>query len=67
MRVQSRTDQPARRPKKKEPSPETLLRIEWLSFLVETYGPDAVADWEEPPVPFEQWRRERELKAFEAA
>jgi len=31
------------------------------------HGADVVAEWEEPPVTFEEWRRARELAAFEAA
>ncbi|MGQ0612890.1 MAG: hypothetical protein ACT4PV_04000 [Planctomycetaceae bacterium] len=67
MRTHSRTEQKRRRPKKKEPSPETLLRIEWLNWLIAEHGADAVAEWDEPPVSFEEWRRRRALAAFEAA
>ena len=58
--------QPKRR-KKKTPLPETLLRIEWLEWLVAEFGADAAADWVEPPVSFREWRRERELAAHCAA
>lgn len=56
-----------RRRKKKTPAPETVRRVEWLRWLVERYGADAVAEWTEPPVSFESWCRERELAAHEAA
>jgi len=56
-----------RRRVKKAPSPETLLRVEWLNWLIEQHGADAVAEWQEPPVTFEQWRRARELAAHDAA
>jgi len=56
-----------RRRKKKHPDPLTVLRVEWLEWLVAEYGPDAVGDWSEPPVSFEQWRALRELAAHEAA
>ena len=58
--------QPKRR-KKKSPAPETLLRIEWLEWLVAEFGPDAAADWSEPPVSFREWCRARELAAHCAA
>jgi hypothetical protein len=59
-------DRPKRR-KKKTPSPETLLRIEWLEWLVEEFGSEAASEWIEPPVSFREWCRVRQLEAHEAA
>ena len=59
-------DLPKRR-KKKTPAPETLLRIEWLEWLVAEFGAEAASEWIEPPVTFREWRRMRELAAHEAA
>ena len=56
-----------RRRKKKTPAPETVRRVEWLNWLVERYGAGVVSDWQEPPVTFESWCRDRELAAHEAA
>jgi hypothetical protein len=67
IRTQDRTAERSRRRRPKEPSPETLLRIEWLTWLVEQHGADVVADWDEPPTSFEAWMRDRALKAHEAA
>ncbi|MEM8884401.1 MAG: hypothetical protein AAGD14_10045 [Planctomycetota bacterium] len=59
-------DLPKRR-KKKTPQPETILRIEWLEWLVEKYGPEAASEWQEPPISFAEWCRRRQLDAHEAA
>ena len=59
-------DLPKRR-KKKTPAPETLLRIEWLRWLIEEFGAEAASGWIDPPVSFREWRRDRELEAHEAA
>jgi len=67
IRTQDRTAETGRRRRAKQPSPETLLRIEWLTWLVEQHGADSVSEWQEPPVTFEAWLRERALKAHEAA
>ena len=56
-----------RRRKKKAPAPATLRRVEWLNWLVERYGASVVSDWQEAPVNFEAWCRDRELAAHEAA
>jgi len=56
-----------RRRRKKEPDARTLLRVEWLRWLVEEYGTEAIAEWQEPPVSFHEWKRVRELAAHEAA
>lgn len=31
------------------------LRVRWLSWLAEEYGPDIMAEWQEPPISFEEW------------
>ena len=59
-------DLPKRR-KKKLPNPETELRIEWLEWLVEEFGPEAASEWLEPPVTFHAWQLARALDAHEAA
>jgi len=59
-------DMPKRR-KKKTPSPETELRIEWLAWLVEEFGADRASEWQEPPVSFREWKLNRSLEAHEAA
>ena len=56
-----------KRRKRKKPSPQTLLRIEWLRWLVEEFGPESVSEWQEPPVTFQEWKLNRELEAHEAA
>jgi len=56
-----------RRRRKKQPDPLTALRVEWLRWLVQEYGPDSVAEWRDPPVRFRDWKRARELEAYEAA
>lgn len=67
IRTQSRTRDTRRRRRKKTPDKETLLRVEWLNWLVEKYGADVVADWQDPPVRFAEWKAARELSAHEAA
>jgi hypothetical protein len=68
IRIQARSVETGRRRrKKKEPDPQTLLRVEWIEWLIETYGADDVADWQDPPVTFAEWKRNRELSAHEAA
>ena len=59
-------DMPKRR-KKKLPSPETELRIEWLEWLVDEFGAEAAAEWAEAPISFREWKRTRALNAHEAA
>jgi hypothetical protein len=59
-------DLPKRR-KKKTPSPETVLRIEWLAWLIEEFGAETASEWQEPPVTFREWCRTRSLNAHEAA
>jgi len=66
-RTQPRIGETRRRRRKKQPDPQTELRVEWLSWLVEKYGPDAVSEWQEPPVSYAEWKRKRELAAHEAA
>jgi hypothetical protein len=56
-----------KRRRRKKPGSETLLRIEWLTWLVEEFGADSAAEWQEPPVTFSEWKRNRELEAHEAA
>ena len=56
-----------RRRRKKEPEPRTLLRVQWLEWLVAEFGPDTVSEWQEAPVSFREWKRARELSAHEAA
>jgi hypothetical protein len=67
IRTQSRVGDEPKRRKKKQPSAEVELRIRWLAWLVEKYGPDTVAEWQDPPVRFEEWCAERALSAHEAA
>ncbi|MDH3591660.1 MAG: hypothetical protein OER88_07270 [Planctomycetota bacterium] len=72
MKVTTRTkprigDVRRRRRRKKQPDPRTLLRVEWLKWLVSEYGAEHVADWQTPPVSFRDWCRSRELEAHEAA
>jgi hypothetical protein len=68
VRTSDRLAQPRkRRKKKKAPSQETLLRVDWLNWLVAEYGASTVAEWEEPPVSFEDWLRIRSLAAHIAA
>jgi hypothetical protein len=66
-RTKPRIGETRRRRRKKAPDPMTELRVEWLEWLVSEYGADAVSDWQEPPVTFAEWKRERELSAHEAA
>ena len=68
IRTQPKLSDPRRRRRRrKEPSTETLLRIEWLKWLVTEYGPEVVSEWQDPPVRFREWKRGRELAAHEAA
>ncbi|MHC4549304.1 MAG: hypothetical protein ACYTEZ_11070 [Planctomycetota bacterium] len=72
MRATTRTKpriggRPPRRRRKKEPDALTLLRVEWLEWLVAEFGPEAVSEWQDPPVTFAEWKRARELAAHEAA
>ncbi|MFI5403461.1 MAG: hypothetical protein ACHQ1G_11020 [Planctomycetota bacterium] len=67
IRTSPRIGDVPRRRRKKEPDRETTLRISYLEWLVSEYGADAVADWQEPPVTFLEWKRARELTAHEAA
>ena len=56
-----------KRRRKKQPTPKTLLHVEYLEWLVGEFGAERVAEWQEPPVTFEEWKRARELAAHEAA
>lgn len=67
IRTEPRVGEVTKRRRKKQPSAEVELRIQWLRWLVEKYGADSVAEWQEPPVRFEEWRAERALSAHEAA
>jgi hypothetical protein len=67
IRTQPRAGETTKRRKKKQPSAEVELRIQWLCWLVEKYGPDTVAEWQDPPVGFDEWRAEKALSAHEAA
>ena len=51
-RLRALTDDGTRPAAPPEPS---RLRVEWLRWLVDRYGPLAVASWQEPPVSFEEW------------
>ena len=66
-RTQPRIGYLPKRRKKKQPTAKTMLRIEWLNWLVEEYGASVVADWQQPAVTFQDWKRVRELAAYEAA
>jgi len=57
--------EPKRR-KKKSPAPSTLLRIEWLEWLVAKFGAESAAEWSEPPIKFREWCRDRRLDAHAA-
>lgn len=67
MKTQPKIGYVPKRRRKKKPMPETILYVEWLEWLVSKFGADSVADWQEPPVTFEEWKRARELAAHEAA
>lgn len=66
-RTKPRVGDVRRRRRKKEPDARTLLRVEWLKWLVAEFGSDAVSEWQEAPVSFREWKRARELSAHEAA
>ncbi len=53
---------PKRRPKKR-PTAKSLLHVEWLIWLVNEFGACATADWQEPPISLEAWKRAREFAA----
>jgi hypothetical protein len=65
--TQPRIGDVPRRRRKKQPDPETTRRVEYLEWLVTEYGADMVAEWQEPPVTFEEWKRAKALAAHEAA
>ncbi len=67
IRTYPRIGDVPRRRRKKEPDRETTLRISWLEWLIAEFGTDAVAEWQDPPVAFPEWKRSRELAAHEAA
>jgi hypothetical protein len=67
IRTSPRIGDVPRRRRKKEPDRETILRITYLEWLVEEFGADTVAEWQDPPVSFTEWKRARELTAHEAA
>ncbi len=67
IRTSPRIGDLPRRRRKKEPDRETTLRIAYLEWLVSEFGADAVAEWQDPPVTFREWKRARELAAHEAA
>jgi len=56
-----------KRRRKKKPTPTNILQVEYLEWLVAEFGPETVADWQDPPVTFEDWKRARKLAAHEAA
>ena len=37
------------------PDEMTRLKVEWIRWLVERYGRDAVGCWDDAPVSFERW------------
>lgn len=47
-----------------KPSAETLERIRFIDYLVEEYGPEAVAEWQDPPISIEEWRRKCSLESM---
>jgi hypothetical protein len=65
--TQPRIGDVPRRRRKKQPDPETTLRVQWLEWLVAEFGADTVSEWQDPPVSFQEWKRARELAAHEAA
>ena len=67
MKTQPRIGYVPKRRRKKKPNPEILLHVEWLRWLVDEFGPEAAAGWQEAPVGFQEWKRERELASHEAA
>ena len=67
VQTRPRIGEVKKRRKKKQPNPEIELRIEWLRWLVEEYGADAVAEWQDAPVGFREWKTRRELSAHTAA
>jgi len=67
IRTSPRIGDVPRRRRKKEPDRETALRISYLEWLVSEYGADTVAEWQDPPVTFVEWKRQRALAAHEAA
>lgn len=67
MKTQPRIGYRPKRRRKKKPAPETVLHVEWLRWLVDEFGSSAAAEWQEAPVSFQEWKRERELAAHEAA
>jgi len=67
MKTQPRIGYVPKRRRKKKPTPDTLLHVEWLRWLVDEFGAERAAEWQEAPVCFEEWKRERELAAHEAA
>lgn len=67
IRTSPRIGDIPRRRRKKEPGRETVLRIAYLEWLVDEFGADRVADWQDPPVTYSEWKRARELSAHEAA
>ena len=51
------------------PSSVTVLRVQYLRFLVETHGSYRVGTWNEPPdhvVTFDQWRGQRAFALIES-
>ncbi|MHC4956792.1 MAG: hypothetical protein ACYTGN_00355 [Planctomycetota bacterium] len=67
MKTLPRIGHVPKRRKKKEPTTQTLLHVEYLEWLVAEFGAEAVAEWNEPPISFLDWKRARELDAHEAA
>ena len=43
-----------------KPPESSRLRVQWLEWLVEEYGPVQVASWQDPPASFEAWVELRE-------
>ncbi len=67
MKTQPRIGYVPKRRRKRKPPPDTLLHVEWLRWLVDEFGPESASEWQEAPVSFEEWKRDRELAAHEAA
>lgn len=67
IQTKPRIGKQPRRRRKRQPDPETELRVEWITWLVAEFGAEAAAEWQQPPVTFREWKRARELAAHEAA
>ena len=67
MKTQPRIGYVPKRRRKKKPTPDSLLHVQWLRWLIEEFGSEAASEWQEAPVSFPEWKRARELGAYEAA